>query len=498
VPVDRRYIEEFLCAHSSDVSGSVLEIQEDDFTLAFGGPRVSRHDVLDIHPSNPRATVLADLRVASEIPSAAYDCIIVTQTLHVIDDMRAALRECHRILKPGGVLLATLPSASRVCLEYGEDGDYWRMTPAGARALVRSSFEPSVISSQAYGNVLTNTAFLHGLSATELSDTEFDDHDPYFPVLTGIRAKKTHSPSRAAARGVILLYHRIDATPEVHGLGVPAERFEAHLQCLRSDCQVLPLDELLSTRFEDLPERAVALTLDDGYQDNLTIAAPVLQRYRMPATFFLTTCGVASPVEYWWDTLERLLLDSSTPATLDLHRAGIPLIFQTATVDQRQVAHWRLHETLVHASLHERTRVIQRLSEWAGAGTPRVRPMVADEVVQLANLPGVTIGAHTVNHMALPDNADSRLLEMNECQAELRRITGGSVELFAYPYGAVDRETAAVTRRAWRWGMSCEVRPLGDAFDAARVPRLDVKAWSRDEFAGRLSRLFEPPGAPAL
>jgi len=496
VPVDRRYIEEFLCACSSDVSGSVLEVQEDDFTVAFGGPRVSRHDVLDIDPSNSRATVLADLRAASEIPPATYDCIILTQTLHVIDDMRAALRECHRILKPGGVLLATFPSASRVCLEYGEDGDYWRMTPAGARALVGSSFERSILSSKAYGNVLTNTAFLHGLSATELSVTEFDDHDPYFPVLTGIRAKKTCAPSRAGARGAILLYHRIDATPDVHGLGVPPETFEAHLQCLCSDCQVLSLDDLLSTRMEDLPERAVALTFDDGYEDNLTIAAPLLQRYRVPATFFLTTCGVARPLEYWWDTLERMLLESSTPATLDMHSTGIPLIFQTTTADQRRVAYWRLYEMLVHASLEARTRAIQRLSEWAGGGTPRVRPIVADEVLQLANLPGVAIGAHTVNHVALPDNADSRLLEMNDCRAELRRITGRSIELFAYPYGAVDRETAAVTRRVWRWGLSCDERALGDAFDAARVPRLEVKATSREEFAGRLSRLFEAETLP--
>lgn len=110
---------------------------------------------------------------------------------------------------------------------------------------------------------------------------------------------------------------------------------------------------------------------------------------------------------------------------------------------------------------------------------------------QLAQLPGVTIGAHTVNHLALPDNASATLGEINDCQAELKRITGQPVEMFAYPYGAVDRETAAVVRRVCRWGMSCDDRVLGDSFDAARVPRLDVKTWSADEFARRVSRLFE-------
>jgi peptidoglycan/xylan/chitin deacetylase (PgdA/CDA1 family) len=365
------------------------------------------------------------------------------------------------------------------------------MTPAGARALFRWAFDPSVNTYEPLGNVLTNTAFLHGLSATELTDAEFNTHDPYFPALTGVRAKKTRGPAPAAARGLVLLYHRIDATADVHTLGVPPDVFEAQLQWLRSECHVIPLEDLLSRRGDDLPDRAVALTFDDGYEDNLRIAIPLLQRYQAEATFFLTTAGLNAPAEYWWDTLERLLLQRPTPATLDMTATGVPLVLETATAEQREVAHWRLHETLVHASLEQRNSAIASLKAWADGGSSRVRPLVADEIRELAQLPGVTIGSHTVNHLALPDNADSRFAEINDCQIELKRITGQPVELFAYPYGAVDRETAALVRRSCRWGLSCDERVLGDSFDAARVPRLDVKAWSTDEFARRVSRLFE-------
>jgi len=196
-PIDRRYIEDFLFAHSSDIRGSVLEIQEDEYTLTCGGRRVIDHDILDIDASNSASTIRADLRNAPELASDGFDCIILTQTLHVIDDMPAALAECYRILRPGGVLLATFPSASRVCLEYGQSGDYWRMTPAGARALVESDFAPSEVSADAFGNVLTKTAFLQGLSAEEVTDAEFDQRDPYFPMLTGVRARKTSAPRRA-------------------------------------------------------------------------------------------------------------------------------------------------------------------------------------------------------------------------------------------------------------------------------------------------------------
>ena len=493
VPIDRRYIDEFLAAHSSDVQGVVLEVQEDDFTLAFGGPRVTAHDILDIDPSNERATVLADLRAAPQLPSQAFDCIILTQTVHVIDDMAAALRECYRLLKPGGVVLATLPSASRVCLEYGEHGDLWRMTPAGARALFQSAFAPSDASYDAFGNVLTNAAFLHGLGCAELTDAEFEARDPYFPLLTGVRAKKTDRPSRTGARGVVLLYHRIDDTPDIHRLGVPAAVFDAQLQWLRADCQVMPLDEMLRTPYEQLPERAVALTFDDGYEDTLRVAAPLLQRHQAPAAFFLTSRWLEDRGEYWWDTLERvLLLTSSTPAALDIDIAGARVRLATANADERLATHWRLHEWLIHASLEERDRAVDRLRAWGGGAGARMRPMMADEVRQLAAMPGVTIGAHTVNHLALPDQGSGRISELADCQADLGRVTGQRIELFAYPYGAIDRECAALVRQSWRWGLSCDERVLADSFDAARVPRLDVKAWSGAEFASRVSRLFAP------
>jgi peptidoglycan/xylan/chitin deacetylase (PgdA/CDA1 family) len=126
--------------------------------------------------------------------------------------------------------------------------------------------------------------------------------------------------------------------------------------------------------------------------------------------------------------------------------------------------------------------------------------MLAEQVRQLAAIPGMSIGAHTVNHLALPDNPGTRLLELTDCQGELRRVTGQPIELCAYPYGAVDGETAALVRRSWRWGLTCDERALSDSFDAARVPRLDVKAWPVAEFAVRVSRLFEPaaPGARAI
>lgn len=489
VPIDRRYIEDFLAAHSSDIGGDVIEVQENDFTRALGGPRVMVSGVVDIDAGNPRATILADLRCAPELPSDFFDCVILTQTLHVIDDMPAVVRECYRTLKPGGVLLATVPAASRVCLEYGEEGDFWRATPAGARALVEPIFGPAV-ECATFGNVLTNVAFLQGLACGEVTGAEFDATDPYFPVLTGIRARKTASRSH---RGVVLLYHRVDATPDAYSLGVPPVLFDAHMRWLKANCGVVPLEDLLTAPPDSLPDRAVALTFDDGYVDNLLEAAPALQRLGLPATFFLTSRWLDCHGEYWWDGLERILLGSATvPAVFDSGVAGFPAV-QTASADDRSEAHALLHTALVHASLEDRETVMGALDAWSGGGLARVRPMTADELGDLARFDGVSIGSHTVNHLALPDqSARVRHAELVGCSEALSRIVGRSVELFAYPYGALDRDVAGQVRRSCRWGLGCDERLLPDSFDAARVPRVEVKPWEVGSLAARLNQFFGP------
>ena len=176
-----------------------------------------------------------------------------------------------------------------------------------------SRSRPSQASFDASGNILTNTAFLHGLAAEELSDEEFGATDPYFPAVTGIRARKSAQPERVESRGVVLLYHRLDDVADVHDVSVPPGLFEQHLQWLQANCTVMPVSELLRAAPEDLPDRAVGITFDDGYLDNLTMAAPLLSRYGVPATFFVTSRWLERPGEY---LVGHARADSPEPAPL--------------------------------------------------------------------------------------------------------------------------------------------------------------------------------------
>lgn len=194
--VDRYCIERFLSGHASDIQGRILEIADDTYTRRFRGDRVIQGDVLHVAEGNPEATIVADLTCADHIPSDTFDCIILTQTLQFIYDVPAAVRTLNRILKPGGVLLATFPGISQIS-RYDMDrwGEYWRSTTLSARMLFEDVFPAANVAVEAHGNVLAAIAFLQGLAAEELRQEELDHRDPDYEVLITVRAVKAEATS---------------------------------------------------------------------------------------------------------------------------------------------------------------------------------------------------------------------------------------------------------------------------------------------------------------
>jgi SAM-dependent methyltransferase len=190
-PVDRYYVEGFLEEHRQDIRGRVLEVKDSGYTARYGSG-VEHREVLDIDPSNPSATIVADLTDGAAISSDQFDCFVLTQTLQFIYDTRAALTQARRILQPGGVLLATVPAVSRVD-RHLKTTDYWRFTAASCSSLFGEVFGTEQVSVRSYGNVLTAIAFLTGMAYQELSRRELEAHDEYFPVLIAVRAVKRSS-----------------------------------------------------------------------------------------------------------------------------------------------------------------------------------------------------------------------------------------------------------------------------------------------------------------
>jgi SAM-dependent methyltransferase len=190
-PIDRHYIDAFLGRHANDVRGRVLEIAEPTYTRRFGGDRVERVDVLHVEPGGDETTIVDDLREGAVLEAGAYDCVLITETLHLIYEVEAALATVHRILAPGGVLLAAEPGIAQIS-RYDADrwGDHWRFTGQSARRLVEDAFPGGTVTVETLGNVCAAVAFLHGLAAEDLRPADLAPHDPDYELVIGIHAVK--------------------------------------------------------------------------------------------------------------------------------------------------------------------------------------------------------------------------------------------------------------------------------------------------------------------
>ncbi len=190
-PIDRRFIAAFLQSNAKDIRGRVLEVGDGQYTRWFGGRKVVRSDILHVTAGNPAATVIGDLATGKGLKRNSYDCLILTQTLHVIYDIHAAVQTIHRILKPGGVALISIPCITQIS-RYDADrwGDFWRMTPAAGRRLFEEAFPAGKIRLTAYGNPRLAAAFLYGLAVEDVPSGDLAAADPDYPLLFCIRAQK--------------------------------------------------------------------------------------------------------------------------------------------------------------------------------------------------------------------------------------------------------------------------------------------------------------------
>jgi len=189
--IDRYYIEKFISEHTADIHGHVLEIKHNTYTIKYGGDRVTKSDVLHKVEGNPDATIVADLSNANHLPSNTYDAIIFTQTLQFIYDIQSTVATLHRLLKPGGILLATVSGMAQISREDFEQwGEYWRFTSLSVRLLFEDVFPKENVKVRSYGNVLAAISFLEGLATEDLKKKELDATDPNYELIISVRAVK--------------------------------------------------------------------------------------------------------------------------------------------------------------------------------------------------------------------------------------------------------------------------------------------------------------------
>jgi len=249
-------------------------------------------------------------------------------------------------------------------------------------------------------------------------------------------------PLATRGRLTILIFHRVLPEPDalLHDMW-PAAVFEDRMRWLRSVFNVLPLDQAVQRlRSGTLPARAAAITFDDGYRDNVEVAAPILARQGLTATFFIAD-GYLDGGRMFNDTVyETLRRLPAGEFALPLGEGSRVVLTDAAS---RRAAADRLLASLKYLPPPERLRVCEALAARLTEPLPDHLMMDSSQVPELERL-GMSIGGHTVHHPILTSvSADEARAEIRNNKARLEALLGHPITLFAYPNGGPGRDYAA-------------------------------------------------------
>jgi peptidoglycan/xylan/chitin deacetylase (PgdA/CDA1 family) len=312
---------------------------------------------------------------------------------------------------------------------------------------------------------------------------------------------------------IVLLYHRVaDTACDPFGLAVSPKNFAEQAEVLSSLGCVTRLPELYQRK---VPRGRAVVTFDDGYADNLLAAKPILEKFGISATFFISTAYIGSNREFWWDELARVLLTPvSLPETLRVSANGKEYCWHVggcAKYPEAVVSHagWRsdqpapttrhklflkIHAELQPLSHAERRDIIDQVFEQSGLPTnarASYRPMTETELAELAGSPLMDIGSHTVTHPRLAALQEfEQRFEITRSRDILQEILARPVRTFSYPFGARDdyspQTCAILVDAGFELACTAFAGVLRRQIDRFQVPRMYVRDWSGDEFARQL------------
>ena len=328
-------------------------------------------------------------------------------------------------------------------------------------------------------------------------------------TLTKLTAPLNH-------RGIVLMYHRVENLDfDPWQLAVSPAHFEEHLRILKKYGKPVKMKTIgKNIKGFAFGKKEIAVTFDDGYADNFTNARPILERYKIPATFFIVSGAINSQEEYWWDELERIALSAAAlPERFDLTIQGkkynwrinpmmrepvafveqsmrIPAEHTALTRGQLYFALWQIMSGLTHQA---KKIALQQIVQWAGPSlSPRCshRVMTSEELSSLATSSLFEIGGHTVRHPMLSQlSVVQQEEEIGQGKADLEKRLGRAVTSFAYPHGDFSTETIQITKRVgFRAACSTVQQTVKRNGDPYLLPRFTVLDWDGQTFEQYLQK----------
>lgn len=269
------------------------------------------------------------------------------------------------------------------------------------------------------------------------------------------------------------------------------------MKVLRDFCTPISLLEMVSAAATGtIPQRAVCITFDDGYVDNLTKALPILEQNDIPATFFVVVGALGN--QFWWDLLRYLVYEpEALPNQLTLTIDNQPYKWQPqSTTAGRESFFYDLFRLLRPLTDDARTLILAELLNWTGNSIAEIdgtRPLTIAELTELAKGKRVTIGAHTVGHPSLSSLSPAQQeCEIKQGKSQLESITGQDIITFSYPFGMptdYSLETVELVKQA---GFQCACTNILDVVrsncDQFQLRRYWIRNWNSQQFKKRILR----------
>jgi peptidoglycan/xylan/chitin deacetylase (PgdA/CDA1 family) len=318
-------------------------------------------------------------------------------------------------------------------------------------------------------------------------------------------------------KAVILMYHQVcERRCDPWELAVHPNHFYDQLDYLKKHVNVVPVSALAEGIATHSLKKSVAITFDDGFKDNYTNAAPLLDWHELQATFYVATTPLQSRHGYWWDTLQEIVFHSDVlPESFEMtiNENLVRFIFRSDRALNSRVMNqtrawnynlpipnerialymllWHHIKPLPHEGQKE---VMAQICDWAryrdecraDAATMNVR-----ELQSLAANSLFSVGAHSVHHpMLSQQSAVDQAFEVRESKRQLENWLGRSVNGFAYPYGNFNSTTQSLLKKmGFAHAVSTESKPVTAEDDPFALPRIQVKNWCVYEFASKLNEI---------
>lgn len=299
---------------------------------------------------------------------------------------------------------------------------------------------------------------------------------------------------------IILCYHRIsNIYDDFNLMNVSIHNFESHMKYIKNYFSVMSLEQLVESDAQDTGENCIAITFDDGYRDVYRNVLPILEKYQLPATVFITTENIDSVEENWPDQIMRTCLQPAIYHDyFDIDNELIKLRCNTRNLRERCDFYTVMGAICGRLGSDARKKQLQELDMWAGQeekGRESRRILTTEEIRILANNPLITIGSHTITHPVLKCLTEKeQLSEIRDSKEMLESITGKTHDFFAYPYGgkaAYDETTVKLLKECgYRLAVAMGGRSIESCIDMFRVPRCAVYNYDGREFKDWLGNIF--------